>query len=201
VIFYLQGDLMRSEIPGDQATIVTWPPGPDGQRSILAPGKPIFVLDILDRKSLDVMEINFGVNSAAKYKTNPRALQNWFILPEALASIADKEPKLIGKETINGRQTLIYRLGKSFWPGGGVIAEDETAKAWVDAETRLPVRLLLVTNSNGRIAGEPDRRWKDTIDLVDFVWNKPLNPELFKPEIPQGFKVSDKMPGAPEPAK
>ena len=69
--------------------------------------------------------------------------------------------------------------------------EGDEMKVWVDPTTGLPVRI--------RIAGafSRDRTDESFLDFDEFVWNEPLEANLFSLEIPKGYTIKDDRPGQP----
>jgi outer membrane lipoprotein-sorting protein len=100
----------------------------------------------------------------------------------ALRKLTTEADRELGQITIDGVEAVGYEIsGKTL----GLGAVDEArSELWVDANTRLPVRY--VTEVPGMQPGT-------TLTLVydQFEWDKPLDPQLFEPEIPPDFARLD----------
>ena len=93
----------------------------------------------------------------------------------AIREFQRKKDVTSGKETLDGRETVRYRLEE----GGNV------ANVWVDANTNLPVRM-----EYQMIDPTPDIT-RNTYVWSDFEWD---------PELPQGFKGLDELFSARPPS-
>ncbi len=79
--------------------------------------------------------------------------------------------------------------------GAGLTDPQVDAKLWVDAKTRMPVRVEAVASGLTGGAG----RMSSQILLRDFDWNLPVTEDEFEPPpVPDGYLlVVDKVPGWP----
>jgi len=171
--YYVQGDLMRMEIPGKQE-------GHDAKM----PFTQVVVFDLGAKKSaaIDFVSKTFTTVSMAGRPDEQMADPI-----DTLVHLADKDVERIDAEMLHGRKTRAYKLLRVDVGGEQhTLKEDERAKLWVDAESGLPVRLeaeLLPPGGDGKT--------KSSVAMEDLQWNKPLDPGLFKLEAPEGFKVID----------
>jgi hypothetical protein len=174
--FYIQGDGYRMELPGAQEGAV-----------VPADAPPNFMVLIVDTKLKKALQLDYAGKTA---KTLAPEEKMWQDMARSLADpikqlrqLKEKDAEKIGEEELGGVKTHVYRLHRTDIFMGMMIDKDETAKLWVDAKSGLPVRLAI---------GDPQDKDKQYLVFKDFRWNEPLDPELFKLEVPKGFKVQDK---------
>ena len=95
--------------------------------------------------------------------------------------------KKVGEEQLNGTRTIVYRTDKV-----DMLLFEGKAKTnfWIDPNTDLPVKIVI-----------QDRNPKSPtlLRLEQFSWNKPLDEELFKLDVPAGYTVRKVM--GPEPGR
>ena len=88
---------------------------------------------------------------------------------------------------MNGTRTIVYRTDKV-----DMLLFEGKAKTnfWIDPNTDLPVKIVI-----------QDRNPKSPtlLRLEQFSWNKPLDEELFKLDVPAGYTVRKVM--GPEPGR
>src|SRR5262249_44846220 len=138
---------------------------------------------IVDAKQKKALDLDYVGKTARRIPVDDR---NWEELAkmnviQQLRHLTDQDAEQIGEEQFNGRRTRVYRLKKiDFFGGGmGLVKAGDSAKVWVDATTRLPVRIELVDLS-------ADRKHRATRLFEEFTWNQPLDADLFKLEVPKG---------------
>lgn len=105
----------------------------------------------------------------------------------ALRKLTDDGATELGQQTIDGRPALGYRVAgeKLGFPGPRRPAVDPAfAEVWVDAESRLPARLVI-----DMPLWEQDQRLKIVYDR--FEWNVPLAAGVFEPAIPPDYVQVD----------
>jgi outer membrane lipoprotein-sorting protein len=167
--WYLQGDAIRLEMPGTQPAFRT--------------DLPVVLVMIADYRQKQALELDFMRKTARKIekKDVPKEFRDPI---EGLRKLTDKDAERVGQEQLNGRKTVIYRLKRiDFLGAKGKVEQGETAKVWVDAASGLPARIVLDTFN-------ADHKGKSLIVFKDFTWNVPLDPALFRMEVPQGFTLN-----------
>jgi len=106
---------------------------------------------------------------------------------EQLRKVASVNAKPAGEEILNGKNTEIYRLDKFEFLG--MLSGRNETRIWVDPESRLPLKIEI---------RDLNPKHKLEILIEGFVWNQPLEEELFSAAIPEGFKVGEIMVAAPK---
>ena len=178
--YYMQGHFMRMEIPGKQEAF-------DAKI-------PFTTVVVFDLGSGSITTIDFTSKTFTSVKAKfDEALMKQFSSPvEWFSKITEKDAERIGEEQLNGHKTEVYQLLRiNFGDKDRALAEGETAKVWVDADSNLPVKMAV-----DAFGPTSDSKTKSSLTAKNFVWNKPLDPALFKLEVPEGFKkvVQDKPP-------
>jgi outer membrane lipoprotein-sorting protein len=110
-----------------------------------------------------------------------------FIL--ALSKLQGQANRELGHATLGGVDAVGYEIaGQALGFGSG---EHVRSELWVDAKTHLPVRY---------VAEMPSPQDGSPYQLVyeQFVWDQPLDPKLFVPEIPDGYTRLDARMPAPD---
>jgi outer membrane lipoprotein-sorting protein len=82
----------------------------------------------------------------------------------------------IGQEVVNGRRTNVYRLRKVELLGMKGFAE---MIVWTDVESDLPAKIVV---------RDPDPKAEVEVRFEEFVWNQPLDAQLFSLNVPEGFQ-------------
>ncbi len=106
---------------------------------------------------------------------------------EQLRKAASVNAKPAGEEILNGKNTEIYRLDKFEFLG--MLSGRNETRIWVDPESRLPLKIEI---------RDLNPKHKLEILIEGFVWNQPLEEELFSAAIPEGFKAGEIMVAAPK---
>jgi len=88
----------------------------------------------------------------------------------------------IGEEYLKGRLTQVYRIHKVDLLG---IRSKSKMLVWVDPKEGLPVKIVI---------HDLDSKAEMEIRFEDFLWNEPLNPNLFSLDIPNGYKTGTILP-------
>lgn len=98
---------------------------------------------------------------------------------DKLRGIKSDDAELVGEEVLDGRRTFVYRInGAELILGGGSGDYIETM-VWIDAESELPVKI---------VGHDPDPKRQLDVRFENFVWDEPLDPQLFSLEPPEGFE-------------
>jgi len=106
---------------------------------------------------------------------------------EQLRKAASVNAKPAGEEILNGKNTEIYHLDKFEFLG--MLSGRNETRIWVDPESRLPLKIEI---------RDLNPKHKLEILIEGFVWNQPLEEELFSAAIPEGFKAGEIMVAAPK---
>jgi len=93
----------------------------------------------------------------------------------------------IGEEYLKGRLTQVYRIRQVDFLGMRGKAE---MLVWVDPREGLPVKIVI---------HDLDPKAEMEIRFEDFLWNEPLDPNLFSLDVPDGYKKGTILP-TPRPA-
>ena len=184
--YYMQGHLMRMEMPGKQEAF-------DAKM-------PFSTVAVFDLDSGSFTTIDFTAKAFASGKTKvDQAMMKQFSSPvEWLSKITEKDAERIGEDQLNGQKTEVYQLLRiNFGDKDRAVEEGETSKVWVDPDSNLPVKMVAEV-----FGPASDHKTKSSLTVENFVWNKPLDPALFKLEVPEGFKkVVQDEPATPESSK
>ena len=126
-------------------------------------------------KTYEVFNIN-DQNVQAFMESNPI---------EQFRKVKAEDAEWLREEQQDGRKIDVYLVRHVDMPVIGIKSKLSGGKGqrmtiWVDRGSKLPVRILLESSEiNG---------W---FDFSDFVWNQPLDPNLFKLEVPEGYTLTD----------
>ena len=82
---------------------------------------------------------------------------------------------VVGQERLEGRLTSVYRLDHVDLLG---IKGDAETMVWIDVASELPAQIVI---------RDTDPKHPTEFRFEDFVWNEPLDADLFSLEIPAGF--------------
>lgn len=163
--WYLKGDSIRIEM--------------------LDPQGEVFTAVVGDYRNKKALQLDF-VKKTARALPVDKKMPMGFNPIDGLRRAKDSDAKLIGKEDLNGRKTRVYQLKQLNVLGlSGKVKEGETAKLWVDADSGLPVRMVI--EGSFMTGGKA----KSSLIFEDFEWNKSLPADLFKLEAPPGFKKDE----------
>ena len=119
-------------------------------------------------------------NAGASDNTKDTAQPSAFIL--ALCRLTVDADRELGRKTIDGLEAEGFEItGKTLGMGN---EPDARSELWIDVATGLPLRYIVE---------RPGFRPDTTLTLIyeDFEWDVPLDPSLFKPDIPEDFKRLD----------
>src|SRR5690606_11210789 len=106
---------------------------------------------------------------------------------EWLTKLTDANAELVGDEEIDGKKTKVYRLKKIEYPlGVGPLDESKVNRLWIDAESGLPVKIVV-----NYFDAENNRPTHDV--YANFQWNEPIAEALFSLAVPDGFKAAKEM--------
>ncbi len=170
---YIQGDAYRSEIPSAQEGVQTPPDAP-----------PIVVVMLADWKQKKALLLDYTTKTAKKIDADEKKWEDMakaFADPiKQLRQLKEQDTERLADEELNGQKTQVYRLKKKVIFMGLTHGADETAKLWVDPKSGLPVRIAV---------GDPADKEKPFIVFEQFSWNVALDPDLFKLDVPKGFRL------------
>jgi hypothetical protein len=173
---YIQGDVLRNEIPSAQ---------PDAEVAADAP--PLLMVVILDAKQKKALMLECVGKTAKVLSGDDKvwaAMATSMIDPmKQLRQLKEQDADRLGDEDLDGVKTQVYRIHRTDIFMGMRIGKDEMAKLWVDPKSGLPVRLVV---------GDPTDKEKMFFVFKDFHWNVDLDPELFNLNVPKGYTVKDK---------
>ena len=134
------------------------------------------IIQIADPDRKQSLILNVPGKLAEQMELTPdvvRAFQNPL---DQLRRAKSDNAEPIGQEILNGRRTQVYRLSKIDLP---FIEGTGKMLLWVDVESELPAKIEI---------RNPDPKAPTTFDFDDFVWNEPLDANLFSLAIPDGYK-------------
>ncbi|HEY2760966.1 MAG TPA: hypothetical protein VGI75_09485 [Pirellulales bacterium] len=170
---YCQGSMERVELPGKQPTY---------DHKI-----PFDVVALIDYQKNEDFQVNYLSKIVWKNRVDSKAPQDQFAdIVQAFRNLTEKDAEQIHEEDFMRTKTVIYRLLRATPPlgGGQEIDASETAKVWVDVESKLPV-LMYFERFNA------NRTVKNPVTLGNFEWNQPLDSKIFTLDVPEGFEVKD----------
>jgi outer membrane lipoprotein-sorting protein len=168
---YMQGDAMRMEIPGVQESFKA--------------DLPVIMAIVFDMKEMKALQLDFHGKLAKWLPVNEETAKQFANPVDRLRKLKDTDAKRLADEELNGRKTQVYSLSNAnFFGGKGKVEEGESFNVWVDAETGLPVRIVVEGFNTNH---------KDKMNLTfdQFLWNQALPPEIFRLQVPEGFSVKD----------
>ncbi len=176
--WYVQGDAVRMEMPGQLVVIAD------------VKQKKTVQLNLVE-KVAEVSDIDAKTaRQQAKRFTDP------FANPvEYFGKLTAEDAEKTGEEELDGRKVDVYRL-KRFWEIELEQGDDQSSiTAWVDRKSGLPVRIAI------RASFHAEGKSKDWLVLEEFKWNEPLDPDLFKLDIPEGYTVAEAPPSTQQAAQ
>jgi outer membrane lipoprotein-sorting protein len=105
---------------------------------------------------------------------------------EMIRNMAKDVVENLPEKTIGSKKAVGYRVRVEFGD------EKKEANVWVDADTKLPVRVEL---------SEKDKTGRGIATVIsDFVFDAPMNPTLFRMTPPEGYQVTTLGSATPLPA-
>lgn len=153
------------------------------------------VVEIVDVKSKRAICLNMHDKTAQpldisdKFKKDDKKPTALELNPlEQVLAAKSKDAKLIGQELIKGRRTNIYRISRVNLLR---IKGKLDMLVWVDVESELPSKITIRSN-------DPKSFMEFQFD--QFVWNEPLDAQLFSLDIPTGY-TSGSVVTRPLPAR
>jgi outer membrane lipoprotein-sorting protein len=169
--FYIRGDSYRMEIPSDQEGAEVPPDAP-----------PILSVMLADLKQKKAILLDYTTKTAKNISAD---VQRWQELNKALADpikqlrgLKDSDAERLPDEDLNGKKMQVYRLNKKDIFLGLTAGPADTVKLWVDPKTGLPAKIRVDNDQTYCV-------------FEDFTWNPPLDPAMFKLEVPEGFTVKE----------
>jgi hypothetical protein len=93
---------------------------------------------------------------------------------ELIREVRESSAVLLGKEQINGEETLKYRCDH---PTGHYLL-------WIAADTDLPMKVVVSES-------QEHEKSHVAITMTDFKWNGPLDESLFSLEVPAGYVLEE----------
>jgi outer membrane lipoprotein-sorting protein len=179
--WYLQDNKMRLELPGVQESFRA--------------NEPVLMAIIADFDKKKVLRLDFVRKLAQRWDITKDITKHWVNPIDQLRRLKDQDAERLADEKLDGRPVQVYRLKKlHIWNADQDVKEGELAKVWVDPKSGLPVRFLIES-------WNADHKGKTRLVFADFVWNKPLAPEMFKLEVPKGFTLDNKKRWNPGPGR
>lgn len=100
---------------------------------------------------------------------------------DSLRRIQSDDAESIGQEILRGRRTEVYRVRQEDAWGLVFTGGDAETMVWVDVESNLPAKI--VTRNR-----DPKQLFEAVYDK--FIWDEPLDPQLFSLAVPEGFQPS-----------
>lgn len=162
---YWQGDLSRFEMVGKLVLV----------RDLKA--KQTLGLDLpaktAERRALTEEEVKME-----------RKMQTVFNNPLAIIREKQYAVRQLPDEKIGDRRMEVFEIAgppKGGWPGGKAVPP---GRLWIDADTKLPARLLDAEMGPGV-----------TLEFSD--WNATFDPKLFSLDPPEGYKAEPPKPAGP----
>ena len=98
---------------------------------------------------------------------------------DQLRQAKSDDAESLGEERLDGRLTRVYRLDKVDLLGMKGNAE---TMVWIDVASELPAQIVI---------RDADPKHPTELRFTEFVWNEPLDAELFSLETPAGFTRSE----------
>jgi len=95
---------------------------------------------------------------------------------DQLRRVKSDHAKSMGQEILRGRRTQVYRLHEVDLLG---IKGRVDTMVWVDLESELPAKIVI---------RDADPKHPTEFLFDHFVWNEPLDAQLFSLDVPDGFK-------------
>lgn len=97
------------------------------------------------------------------------------------AKLGDQDGKLVGREKLNGRETLLYEvtLRTDDALAGIGFREDMNLKIWIDEQSEKPIKMLMALP-------EPMNM---TMTMDQFTWDGPIDSTQFSLDIPKDYKT------------
>jgi WD40 repeat protein/outer membrane lipoprotein-sorting protein len=135
------------------------------------------IIEIANADRKQALFLNPSAKLAQQMELTPEIVQQFQNPIEQLRRVKSDDAEPIGQEMLKGRRTQVYRLHKvdlPFVKGG-----DVKMLLWVDVESELPAKIEI---------RDPDPKSPMTFDFDDFVWNEPLDANLFSLAIPDGYR-------------
>lgn len=170
--YFVTTNEIRADVPSEQAEGIL-----ESDLTVLAS----MIHNVRLKRSVEISYVEQQVQVKQLNESELRHCQN---PAAAIYRIVTNEAKLLREETVAGRPTQVYRVDKlDFLFSSGPDAERDSATLWLDRETRLPIQIELESGSRD---GDPAK-----IVFDEFVWNAPLDAELFSLTPPAGFVVVD----------
>ena len=143
----------------------------------------------LDRKQAVFLDVNRKL--AQSVEIDARLAREFANPLDQLRRANTKDAKPIGEEILRGRRTHVYRLPRVDLLG---MKGDGEMLVWVDVESNLPAKIVV---------HDPDPKAEMEMRFDEFVWNEPLDAQMFSLDIPEGFQKGNVVlvPPPSEPAQ
>ena len=103
-------------------------------------------------------------------KSTPQSIQ--FDVIEKFRGMREEDAEPLGRERVNGVETLKYKYGK---PDGYYLV-------WLAPDTQLPVKVVVSESAGSNQGGMQ-------LVMTDFRWNPQFNSALFNLTIPDGYQL------------
>lgn len=156
--------------------------------------------------SLAVQVVDFRTRRAAAWSVTAKRGWIWDIPPDesrhlrgqfadpitAFRSLSDVPDEKRRSDRFAGRMVDVFRIDDFPLFGLSIVERSEApgakgrSEVWVDRESHLPVKIVMTATFPGT-GGEPSDPVQFILD--EFQWNAPLDDDLFRIEVPEGFAV------------
>lgn len=145
---------------------------------------------IHDRTKEQMLVLN-PADKTAWFTPAPRLGDPWASLDRIL-KVEEKAVEKLGQREFDGKTLVGFRLGP-FDPKGPAGANAGRCEAWIDPQTRLPVRLQCEpADPRDPITGHERL-------VVEFAFNTPLDSSLFSMTPPKDYRLVEHGPLGPSP--
>ena len=135
------------------------------------------VVQIMDLQGKQSLILNTAENQFQQFEISRPTIAGWDADPiEQLRRVKRDDAKSMGQEILRGRRTQVYRLQEVNLLG---IRGRVDTMLWVDLESDLPAKILIL---------DADPKHSAEFVFDNFVWNEPLDAQLFSMDVPAGFK-------------
>lgn len=139
----------------------------------------------LDRKQALFLDVNRKV--AQSVEIDARLAREFANPIDQLRRSNTKNAKQMGDEILRGRRTQVYRIHSVDLFG---MKGDGEMMVWVDVESELPAKIVV---------RDPDPKAEMEMWFDEFVWNEPLDAQMFSLSIPDGFQKGNVVVVTPRP--
>ncbi len=123
----------------------------------------------------------------------PESAESPWALVDRFLKIEQAAVEELGRRELNGKTLVGFRLGP-LNQQAGVGSEPVRGEAWIDPDTRLPVRMEITPV-------DPEDPTTGHVHMIfEFAFNRPLEKSLFRMTPPEDYRMVDSGPLFPAPA-